>query len=60
MRLLSLLLFPLALPAATYFPPPDSQGGWRTPKDAAEARALAGVDTAQLERAFAATMRSGS
>lgn len=60
MRLLSLLLLPLALPAADYFPPSDAQGGWRTPKDAAEARTLAGVDTAQLERAFAATMRSGS
>jgi len=60
MRLLSLLLLPLALPAATYFPPPDSEGGWRTPRDAADARAQAGVDLAQLARAFAATMRSGS
>ena len=43
-----------------YFPPPDNQGGWRVPKDAAEARALAGVDVAKLERAFAATLRSNS
>ncbi len=59
MRLLSLLL-PLALPAATYFPPPDSQGGWRTTKDAAEARALAGIDLERLEVAARAAERSNA
>ncbi|MEY2750394.1 MAG: hypothetical protein RLZZ550_365, partial [Verrucomicrobiota bacterium] len=33
MRLLSLLLLGTTLPAATYFPPPDAEGGWRTTKD---------------------------
>lgn len=59
MRLLSLLL-PLALPAATYFPPPDSQGGWRTTKDAAEARTLAGIDLERLEVAARAAERSNA
>ncbi len=60
MRLLSFLLLPLALPAATYFPPPDSQGGWRTTKDAAEARALAGIDLERLEMAARAAERSNA
>jgi CubicO group peptidase (beta-lactamase class C family) len=60
MRLLSLLLLPLALRAATYFPPPDSQGGWRTTKDAAEARALAGIDLERLEVAARAAERSNA
>ena len=60
MRLLSLLLLPLALPAATYFPPPDSQGGWRTTKDAAEARTLAGIDLERLELAARAAERSNA
>ena len=60
MRLLSFLLLSLALPAATYFPPPDSQGGWRTTKDAAEARALAGIDLERLEVAARAAERSNA
>ncbi len=60
MRLFSLLLLPLSLPAATYFPPPDSQGGWRTTKDAAEARALAGIDLERLEVAARAAERSNA
>jgi CubicO group peptidase (beta-lactamase class C family) len=60
MRLISLLLLPLALRAATYFPPPDSQGGWRTTKDAAEARALAGIDLERLEVAARAAERSNA
>ena len=60
MRLLSLLLLGTTLPAATYFPPPDAEGGWRTTKDAAEARALAGIDLARLEQAARAAERSNA
>src|SRR5215510_14056353 len=43
-----LLLVILALLSSTlradeYFPPPDSQGGWRTLNDAAQIRQLAGM-----------------
>ncbi|MHA3771848.1 serine hydrolase domain-containing protein [Verrucomicrobiota bacterium sgz303538] len=44
--------------AADYFPPPDSEGGWRTLKDAAQIRDLAGMDLAKLEQAFDFTQRS--
>jgi hypothetical protein len=30
--------------AQTYYPPPDSRGGWRTAKTAEEVRRLAGLD----------------
>ena len=44
--------------AADYFPPPDSQGGWRTAQTTAQARAMAGMDLARLEQAFDLTQRS--
>src|SRR2546423_1298609 len=50
----------LALPvieAADYFPPPDSEGGWRTLKDAAQVRELARMDLPRLEQAFDFTQR---
>lgn len=50
----------LAASAAEYFPPSDAQGGWRTPKDKAEARALAGIDLDRLEQAYHATERSNT
>jgi CubicO group peptidase (beta-lactamase class C family) len=37
---------------AGYFPPPESRGGWRTALGEGEAREKAGVDVAQLERAW--------
>lgn len=43
--------------AEQYFPIPDSEGGWRTASDAAQARSLAGMDLPQLERAFDFTQR---
>ena len=46
------LLFCSVLPAADYFPPPDTQGGWRKPSGAAEARRLSGMDIAKLDEAF--------
>lgn len=38
--------------ALSYFPPPDSAGGWRTPRDAEHARRQAGIDVAKLEHAY--------
>lgn len=38
--------------AADYFPPPDSEGGWRTLRDAGEIRAQAGLDLSRLEDAY--------
>ena len=46
------------LSAAGYFPPSDSEGGWRTLKDPAELRGKAGVDLARLDQAYAVTERS--
>jgi CubicO group peptidase (beta-lactamase class C family) len=43
--------------AAEYFPPPDSQGGWRTLNDAASIRKKAGMDLERLERAWEFTQR---
>jgi len=45
------------LDAAEYFPPPDSEGGWRTLKDAAQIRQLAGMKLDRLEQAFDFTQR---
>lgn len=43
--------------AADYFPPPDSQGGWRELHDAKEIRRKAGMDLWRLEQAFDFTQR---
>jgi hypothetical protein len=56
----ALSLLALSASAADYFPPSDAQGGWRTPKDATEARALAGVDMDKLEQAYRAVERSNT
>lgn len=37
---------------AAWFPPPDSQGGWRTLTDAAAIREKAGLDREKLDAAF--------
>lgn len=42
----------VAFPAEPYFPPPDSQGGWRTLKSAAEIRNTGGLDIDRLDQAF--------
>lgn len=62
MALALLLTLPRALAADTaargeYFPPPDSQGGWRTLHDAASIRRLAGMDLRRLEQAYDFTQR---
>jgi len=36
----------------SYFPPPDKDGGWRTLKDSAQIRKLAGMDVGRLDQAF--------
>src|SRR4051794_23216257 len=43
--------------AADYFPPPDSEGGWRTLHDAASIRENAGMDLRRLEQAYDFTQR---
>ena len=57
---LSFLVFVAAsLHAAdSYFPPPDSAGGWREAKDAKSMREHAGMDLSKLEPAYAVTERS--
>ena len=39
-------------PASSYFPPPDSAGGWRTATNAAQAREFAGMASGRLEQAW--------
>src|SRR3954468_17312741 len=55
--LLFLLLTPTISLADDYFPPPDAQGGWRTANTPADIRTLAGMDAAQLDRAYDFTQR---
>ena len=43
--------------AGEYFPKPDSEGGWRTVKDAKQIREKAGMDRVRLEQAFDFTQR---
>ncbi|MHB1081798.1 MAG: serine hydrolase domain-containing protein [Prosthecobacter sp.] len=59
-RLLTALVFATAsLHAADlYFPPPDSEGGWREAKGEKECRELGGMDLVKLEPAYTMTERS--
>src|ERR1700722_6740163 len=41
--------------ATEYFPPPDSQGGWRTTTTPDEVREKAGLDLKQLQDAYKVT-----
>ncbi|MEO6787083.1 MAG: serine hydrolase [Chthoniobacteraceae bacterium] len=43
---------------STYFPPPDSKGGWRTATNATEVLEKAGLDLPRLEDAFKVCERS--
>lgn len=59
--LLSVLLVFGSLPAHgadDYFPPPDSEGGWREAKTDKDCRELGGMDLVKLEPAFEMTKRS--
>src|SRR4051812_46885159 len=49
--------FALPLRAADYFPPPDSEGGWRTLSTAADLRKSAGMDLTRLDQAYQFTER---
>ncbi|MCL5746458.1 MAG: beta-lactamase family protein [Acidobacteria bacterium] len=40
------------LKSQDYFPPPDSEGGWRTSPDPARVRKLTGMDVKRLDQAF--------
>ena len=63
--LLTLILLPAVLTLLnlshaadnTYFPPPDSEGGWRTLTTAADVQAKAGMDLKKLDLAFEFTSR---
>jgi CubicO group peptidase (beta-lactamase class C family) len=54
---MALLAAALAGRAVDYFPPPDSDGGWREARGAAQVRKHAGLDLPQLDRAFDLTQR---
>ncbi len=56
--LLVALLSSTAQAADGYYPPPDSEGGWREAKTAKECRELAGIDLPRLESAYTVTQRS--
>jgi CubicO group peptidase (beta-lactamase class C family) len=43
--------------ADSYFPPPDSEGGWRTLTNAADIRRITGMDLSRLEQAYNFTER---
>ncbi len=50
-------LFAIQAQAADYFPPPDRDGGWRVPKDAAQMREQAGMDQVRLDQAYEQAQR---
>lgn len=52
-----LLTLATAAPAADYFPPPDSAGGWRTLTDPTELKDLGGIDLHKLDQAWEQTQR---
>jgi CubicO group peptidase (beta-lactamase class C family) len=58
--LLLACLATLGLQAADsiYFPPPDSEGGWREAKSAEEMKAKAGMDLVKLEPAYTVTEKT--
>lgn len=53
-----ILLLAAALQAGDYYPPPDQDGGWRTPKDGAELRQVAGMDAVKLDQAWEQCQRT--
>lgn len=52
------LILALLLQGADYYPPPDKDGGWRVPKDAAELKQVAGMDPAKLDQAWEVCQRT--
>jgi CubicO group peptidase (beta-lactamase class C family) len=57
-RFAAALLVILPALAADYFPPPDSQGGWRVLKEPSQIRKTAGIDVRRLDQAFEYAQRS--
>ncbi len=55
---IAILTTAAGFPDSGYFPPPDTQGGWRTLKDAAAAEKVAGIDLHKLDQAFEYAQRS--
>lgn len=53
----ALLALPPVIQADDYFPPPDSEGGWRTLKTVEEIRDKAGMDLPKLQLAWNFTQR---
>ncbi|HEV3028731.1 MAG TPA: serine hydrolase [Planctomycetota bacterium] len=53
-----ILAFALALQSQDYYPPPDSAGGWRSPKDATELKQVAGMDPMKLDQAWELCQRT--
>ena len=60
MRPSLLFLVPTLLSAQTYFPPPDTAGGWRTLTGAAAIRKMAGMDLNRLDGAFTYAIRTSA
>ena len=58
LELLFLAALAPAQGAPDYFPPPDAAGGWRTLKEAASLRDMAGMDLHKLDQAWEETQRS--
>ena len=60
MRPSLLFLVPTLLSAQTYFPPPDTAGGWRTLDGAPAIRKTAGMDLNRLDGAFTYATRTSA
>src|SRR5262245_4023649 len=56
--ILAVLAVAALAPGEDYFPRPDSDGGWRTLKDASAIRKTAGMDLNKLDQAFEYASRS--
>jgi CubicO group peptidase (beta-lactamase class C family) len=56
--LASLTVFPACVCAGEYFPPSDSQGGWRKIDDPSTALKTTGIDVSKLDQAFQYASRS--
>ncbi len=56
--LLLLVFLSAVVRGADYFPPPDSEGGWREAREKKPMRDLAGMDLATLKPAYEVTQRS--
>jgi CubicO group peptidase (beta-lactamase class C family) len=58
LTIFAFLGLPLLCTGSDYFPPPDTQGGWRTLKDPAKILRVTGMDVHKLDEAFVYASRS--